>query len=243
MDHQSEYDFFLNLKNEKELLKSLIEATTKKLSGEIPEDKYLVILDIANHVNKTISDKRRVLNLIFKQISYHLVKMREWIEVSFNEGMDFVISFDKEYEDLYKQFSENNYMFLTEWYRHKSESGSWNPVKVLNETELIFKMINIISVEYRGKLTPDQNTKLVYQLSQQLIHLLGEASYMANSMDVRCIADRYYIETYLAGRYRPAGGGFQPDFQNNQMGRNSYYQAYGPTNTGLNSGNFGRNYR
>lgn len=243
MDHQSEYDLFLNLKNEKELLKSLIEATTKKLSGEIPEDKYLVILDIANHVNKTISDKRRVLNLIFKQISYHLVKMREWIEVSFNEGMDFVISFDKEYEDLYKQFSENNHVFLKEWNRYKSESGSWNPTKVLNETELIFKMINIISVEYHSSQTPDQNTTLVYQLARQLIHLLDEANYMANSMDVKCLADKYYIETYLAGRYRPAGGGFQPNFQNNWMGRNSYSQDYEPTNTGLNYGNFGRNYR
>lgn len=239
MDSQAEYDFFLNLNNEKELLRSLIEATTKKLSGEIPEDKYLVILDITNHVNRVISGKRSVLNLMFKQISYHLIKMREWIEVSFEEGMNFVINFDKDYEDLYKRFSENNHMFLKEWHRYKTESGDWNQNLVLNETELIFKMINIISVEYLGHRDNSQEITLVYQLAQQLINLLNEANYLANSINVRCIADKYYVETYLAGNYRQERGNFQPNFQNYQSYQNSYMQRYRPVfSTSRDSGDF-----
>lgn len=194
INRQFEERYLLVLDSEDRLYESIVGITKEYMEGKIPTNLYVKSLDIANGTVQKIHSMRTDLHRLIKQIRYHLFKMKEFIEINYEEGMDFVITLDQTYEDQYKAFLSRSHYFLKEWNNYEKEHGICLPE--MNQStymfELIYKMINLISVEYHGQKVAGADLTHVYMLARELHGMMINARDLALNMKPRIVADRYY---------------------------------------------------
>ena len=224
LDQQFEERYLLVLDSEEKLYESIIGITKEHIEGKIPTDLYVKSLDIANGTVQKIHSMRTDLHRLIKQIRYHLFKMKEFIEINYEEGMDFVITLDQTYEEQYKAFLSRSHYFLKEWNNYEKEHGICLPE--MNQStymfELIYKMINLISVEYHGQKVAGADLTHVYVLARELHGMMINARDLALNMKPRIVADRYYMDNYLGVRPYPRYGSFNPEFEFKRARENGY---------------------
>lgn len=199
LNRQFEERYLLVLEDEERLYESIIGITKEFTEGKIPMDLYVKSLDIANAVVQEIHSKRSVLDRLIKQIRYHLFKMKEYIEINYEDGMDFVIVPNQVYVDQYKAFLTRSHYFIKEWNQFEKEHGLCLPEmkSEIRSFELVFKMINLITDEYDAHVYPDQKLLHIYTLARELPGLLLGARDLALDMDPKIIADQYFMKKYL----------------------------------------------
>lgn len=219
LNRQFEERYLLVLSDEEKLYESIVGLTKEFTEGKIPMDLYVKSLDIANAVVQEIHSKRSVLDRLIKQIRYHLFKMKEYIEINYEDGMDFVIVPNQIYVDQYKAFLTRSHYFIKEWNEYEKEHGLCLPEmkSEIRSFELVFKMINLITDEYDAHVYPDQKLMHIYTLARELPGLLLNARDLALDMDPKIITDQYFMKKYLnkptpytSRNYRMNG---YPDFE------------------------------
>lgn len=169
------------------------------MEGKIPTVLYVKSLDIANAVVQEIHSKRTTLHKLIKQIRYHLFKMKEYIEINYEDGMDFVVVPSQDYVKLHNDFLTRSHYFIKEWKQYEKEHGLCIPemASEIRSFELVFKMIQLIMDEYDAHIHPDQGLLHIYVLTREVPGLLTEARDLALSMNPQVIADQYYMRRYL----------------------------------------------
>lgn len=199
LNRQFEERYLLVLSDEEKLYESIVGLTKEFTEGKIPMDLYVKSLDIANAVVQEIHSKRSVLGRLIKQIRYHLFKMKEYIEINYEDEMDFVIVPNQVYVDQYKTFLTRSHYFIKEWNQFEKEHGLCLPEmkSEIRSFELVFKMINLITDEYDAHVYPDQKLLHIYTLARELPGLLLSARDLALDMDPQIIADQYFMKKYL----------------------------------------------
>lgn len=224
INRQFEERYLLVLDSEDRLYESIVGITKEYMEGKIPSDLYVKSLDIANGTVQKIHSMRTDLYRMIKQIRYHLFKMKEFIEINYEDGMDFVITLDQVYEEQYKAFLTRSHYFLKEWNHYEKEHGICIP-EINQGTymfELIYKMINLISVEYHGQKVACAELTHVYMLARELHGMMINARDLALNMKPRIIADRYYMDNYLGVRPYPRYRSFNPEFEFKRARENGY---------------------
>lgn len=225
LNQQFEERYLLVLSDEERLYESIIGITKEFTEGKIPMDLYVKSLDIANGTVQEIQSMRTNLHRMIKQIRYHLFKMKEFIEINYEDGMDFIVVPNQVYEDQYKAFLNRSHYFLKEWNQYEKEHGLCLP-EMKSETrsfELIYKMINLISDEYHGQKMAGADLTHVYMLTHEVHGMLTRARDLAVSMQPRIVADCYYMKHYLGGRSYPHFGSFvNQEFEFKQARANGY---------------------
>lgn len=224
LNRQFEERYLLVLDSEDRLYESIVGITKEYMEGKIPANLYVKSLDIANGTVQKIHSMRTDLHRMIKQIRYHLFKMKDFIEINYEEGMDFVITLDQVYEEQYKAFLNRSHYFLKEWNHYEKEHGICIPE--MNQGtymfELIYKMINLISVEYHGQKVAGADLARVYMLARELHGMMINAHDLALNMKPRIVADRYYMDNYLGVRPYPRYGSFNPEFEFKRARENGY---------------------
>ena len=199
LNQQFEERYLLVLEDEERLYESIIGITKEFTEGKIPMDLYVKSLDIANATVQEIHSKRINLHKLIKQIRYHLLKMKEYIEINYEDGLHFVVIPNQDYTKLHNDFLTRSHYFLKEWKQYEKEHGLCIP-DTRTETrsfELVFKMIQLLMDEYDAHIHPDQKLLHIYTLARELPGLLLSARDLALDMDPKIIADQYFMKKYL----------------------------------------------
>lgn len=199
LNRQFEERYLLVLDDEERLYESIIGTTKEFTEGKIPMDLYVKSLDIANATVQEIHSKRITLHKLIKQIRYHLFKMKEYIEINYEDGMDFFVVPNQDYTKLHNEFLTRSRYFIKEWKEYEKEHGLCIP-DTRTETrsfELVFKMIQLLMDEYDAHVYPDQKLLHIYTLTRELPSLLLSARDLALSMNPQIIADQYFMKKYL----------------------------------------------
>lgn len=76
--------------------------------------------------------------------------MKEYIEINYEDGMDFIIVPNQTYVKLHNDFLTRSHYFIKEWNQFEKEHGLCLPEmkSEIRSFELVFKMINLITDEY-----------------------------------------------------------------------------------------------
>lgn len=246
LNQQFEERYLLVLSDEEKLYESISELTKEFAEGKIPSELYVKSLDIANATVQEIHSKRAALRKLIKQIRYHLFKMKEYIEINYEDGMDFVDVPSQDYTKLYNDFLTRSRHFIKEWNQYEKEHGLCIPemTSEIRSFELVFKMIQLLLEEYDAHIYPDQELLHIYTLTRQVPGLLAQARDLALSMNPKIIADQYYTRKYM-GMY---SNYFHQDFEFKQARANGYpdfeyvREPGMPTNVGF-TNNFGMEQR
>lgn len=189
-----------------------------------------LILDIANATVQEIHSKRAALRKLIKQIRYHLFKMKEYIEINYEDGMDFVLVPSQDYTKLYNDFLTRSHHFIKEWNQYEKEHGLCIPemTSEIRSFELIYKMIQLLIDEYDAHVYPSQELLHIYILTRQVPGLLTQARDLALSMNPKIIADQYYTRKYMSmylfnhlGDLEPSNY-FNQEFEFKQARANGY---------------------
>lgn len=201
VDLNREFDkrYILVLSDEEKLYESISELTKEFTEGKIPSDLYVKSLDIANATVQEIHSKRADLHKLIKQIRYHLFKMKEYIEINYEDGMDFVVVPSQDYAKLHDDFLQRSHLFLKEWNQYNKEHGLCIPDTRTEKRsfELVFRMIQLLTDEYDAHVYPSQELLHIYTLTRQVPGLLTQARDLALSMNPKIIADQYYAKKYI----------------------------------------------
>lgn len=230
LNRQFEERYLLVLNDEESLYESIVGITKEFTEGKIPADLYVKSLDIANVTVQEIHSKRNTLYKLIKQIRYHLFKMREFIEINYEDGLHFTVVPNPTYIKLHDVFLMNSHYFLKEWNKYEKEHGLCLP-DTRTETrsfELVFKMINLIMDEYNAHRYPNQELMHIYMLTRELPGLLIQAHDLASGMNPRISADRYYSRKYMGKPefthlgYLEPHKYFHQDFEFKQARANGY---------------------
>lgn len=220
LNQQFEERYLLVLSDEEKLYESISELTKEFAEGKIPSDLYVKSLDIANATVQEIHSKRTALHKLIKQIRYHLFKIKEYIEINYEDGMDFVVVPSQDYTKLYNDFLTRSHHFIKEWNQYEKEHGLCIPemTSEIRSFELVFKMIQLLMDEYDAHVYPSQELLHIYTLTRQVPGLLTQARDLALSMNPKIIADQYYTRKYM-GMY---SNYFHQDFEFKQARANDY---------------------
>lgn len=230
LNRQFEERYLLVLNDEESLHESIIGITKEYMEGKIPADLYVKSLDIANATVQEIHSKRNTLHKLIKQIRYHLFKMKEFIEINYEDGLHFTVVPNPTYTKLHDEFLMNSHYFLKEWDKYEKEHGLCLP-DTRTETrsfELVFRMINLIMDEYNAHRYPNQELMHIYMLTRGLPGLLIQARDLASGMNPRISADRYYSRKYMGKPEFTHLGSLEPrdyfhqDFEFKQARANGY---------------------
>lgn len=230
LNRQFEERYLLVLNDEESLHESIIGITKEFTEGKIPADLYVKSLDIANATVQEIHSKRDILYKLIKQIRYHLFKMKEFIEINYEDGLHFTVVPNPTYTKLHGEFLINSHYFLKEWNKYEKEHGLCLP-DTRTETrsfELVFRMINLIMDEYNAHRYPNQELMHIYMLTRGLPGLLIQARDLASDMNPRISADRYYSRKYMGKPEFTHLGSLEPrdyfhqDFEFKQARANGY---------------------
>lgn len=200
LNQQFEERYLLVLSDEEKLYESISELTKEFTEGKIPSELYVKSLDIANATVQEIHSKRVALRKLIKQIRYRLFKMKEYIEINYEDGMDFIVVPNQEYNKLYNDFLTRSHHFIKEWNQYEKEHGLCIPemTSEIRSFELVFKMIQLLLEEYDAHVYPDQELLHIYTLTRQVHGLLMNARDLAINMKPQIIADQYYMRKYLS---------------------------------------------
>ena len=200
LNQQFEERYLLVLSDEEKLYESISELTKEFTEGKIPSELYVKSLDIANATVQEIHSKRAALRELIKQIRYRLFKMKEYIEINYEDGMDFVVVPSQDYTKLYNDFLTRSHHFIKEWNQYEKEHGLCIPemTSEIRSFELVFKMIQLLMDEYDAHVYPDQELLHIYTLTRQVPGLLTQARDLALSMNPQITADQYYSRKYLS---------------------------------------------
>lgn len=200
LNQQFEERYLLVLSDEERLYESISELTKEFAEGKIPSELYVKSLDTANATVQEIHSKRAALRELIKQIRYRLFKMKEYIEINYEDGMDFIVIPNQEYTKLYNDFLTRSHHFIKEWNQYEKEHGLCIPemASEIRSFELVFKMIQLLLEEYDAHVYPDQELLHIYTLTRQVPGLLMNARDLALSMNPQIIADQYYARKYLS---------------------------------------------
>lgn len=199
LNRQFEERYLLVLSDEEKLYESIIGITKEFTEGKIPMDLYVKSLDIANATVQEIHSKRSVLHKLIQQIRYHLLKMKEYIEINYEDGLHFIVVPNQTYVKLHNEFLARSNYFLKEWNEYEKEHGLCIP-DTRTETrsfELVFKMIQLLTDEYGAHVYPDQKLLHIYTLARELPNLLLSARDLALGMNPQIIADQFFMKKYL----------------------------------------------
>lgn len=199
LNRQFEERYLLVLEDEERLYESIVGLTKEFTEGKIPTDLYVKSLDIANAVVQEIHSKRSILHKLIQQIRYHLFKMKEFIEINYEDGLHFVVIPNQTYTKLHNDFLTRSHHFLKEWNEYEKEHGLCIPDTrtEIRSFELVFKMIQLLTDEYDAHTYPDQKLLHIYTLTRELPSLLISARDLALSMNPQIIADQYFMKKYL----------------------------------------------
>lgn len=199
LNQQFEERYLLVLSDEEKLYESIVGLTKEFTEGKIPSELYVKSLDIASTTVQEIHSKRTALRKLIKQIRYHLFKMKEYIEINYEDGMDFIVVPNQDYTKLYNDFLTRSHHFIKEWKQYEKEHGLCIPemTSEIRSFELVFRMIQLLLEEYDAHTYPSQELLHVYTLTRQVPGLLTQARDLALSMKPRIIADQYYMQKYL----------------------------------------------
>lgn len=199
LNREFEERYLLVLDSEDRLYESIIGITKEFTEGKIPMDLYVKSLDIANAVVQEIHSKRSILHKLIQQIRYHLFKMKEFIEINYEDGLHFVVIPNQTYTKLHNDFLTRSHHFLKEWNEYEKEHGLCIPDTrtEIRSFELVFKMIQLLTDEYDAHTYPDQKLLHIYTLTRELPSLLISARDLALSMNPQIIADQYFMKKYL----------------------------------------------
>lgn len=199
LNQQFEERYLLVLSDEEKLYESISELTKEFAEGKIPSELYVKSLDIANATVQEIHSKRAALRKLIKQIRYHLFKMKEYIEINYEDGMDFVVVPSQDYTKLYNDFLTRSHHFIKEWNQYEKEHGLCIPemTSEIRSFELVFRMIQLLIEEYDAHVYPSQELLHIYTLTRQVPGLLTQARDLALSMNPKIIADQYYTRKYM----------------------------------------------
>ena len=213
-DLNREFDerYLLSLEYEDKLQESVAGLIKEHLEGKIPADLFIKSLDIGTYTIQEIYRLRKELHKVIKQIRYHLFKMKEYIEINYEDGMDFIVVHSQEYTKLHDDFLQHSNRFIKEWDQYNKEHGLCIP-DTRTETrsfELVFKMIQLLLEEYDAHVYPDEELVHIYVLTRELPGLLFKARDLALSMKPRIIADQYYMQKYLN---KPLYSNYNPNLQ------------------------------
>ena len=115
LNREFEERYLLVFSDEEKLYESIVGLTKEFTEGKIPMDLYVKSLDIANATVQEIHLKRSVLDRFIRQIRYHLFKMKEYIEINYEDGMDFIIVPNQTYVKLHNDFLTRSHYFIKEW--------------------------------------------------------------------------------------------------------------------------------
>lgn len=199
LNKQFEECYLLVLGDEEKLYESIVGLTKEFTEGKIPMDLYVKSLNIANATVQEIHSKRSVLHKFIQQIRYHLLKMKEYIEINYEDGMDFIVVPNQDYTKLHDDFLQHSNRFIKEWELYNKEHGhctSYRGAEV-DSFKLVFDMINLLMDEYDAHVYPDEELMHIYVLARELPDLLFKARDLALNMNPRIIADQYYMKKYL----------------------------------------------
>lgn len=231
--------YLLTLDDEELLYESIVVLTKEFKEGKIPSELYVKSLDIANVVVQDIHSRRTALHKLIKQIRYHLFKMKEYIEINYEDGMDFIVIPNQEYTKLYNDFLTRSHHFFKEWNQYEKEHGLCIPemTSEIRSFELVFKMIQLLLEEYDAHTYPSQELLHIYTLTRQVSGLLMNARDLAINMKPQIIADQYYMRKYLS---KLTYAGFNSNLQPHRHDPDfEYVREPGmPINTGF-TNNFG----
>lgn len=242
LNQQFEERYLLVLSDEEKLYESIAGLTKEFTEGKIPSELYVKSLDIANATVQEIHSKHAALRELIKQIRYRLFKMKEYIEINYEDGMDFIVVPNQDYIKLYNDFLTRSHYFIKEWNQYEKEHGLCIPemTSEICSFELVFKMIQLLMDEYDAHVYPSQELLHIYTLTRQVPGLLMNARDLALSMNPQIIADQYYARKYM-GVY---SNYFHQDFEFKQARANGYpdfeyvREPGMPINTGF-TNNFG----
>lgn len=230
LNREFEERYLLVLSDEEKLYESIIGITKEFAEGKIPSDLYVKSLDIANATVQEIHSKRAALHKLIKQIRYHLFKMKEYIEINYEDGMDFIVVPNQDYTKLYNDFLTHSHHFIKEWNQFEKEHGLCIPemTSEIRSFELVFRMIQLLLEEYDAHTYPSQELLHVYTLTRQVTGLLTQARDLALSMNPKIIADQYYTRKYMSmylfnhlGNLEPSNY-FNQEFEFKQARANGY---------------------
>ena len=201
VDLNREFDerYLLSLEYEDKLQESVAGLIKEHLEGKIPADLFIKSLDIGTYTIQEIYRLRKELHKVIKQIRYHLFKMKEYIGINYEDGLDFIVAPSQEYTKLHDDFLQRSYRFIKEWDQYNKEHGLCIP-DTRTETrsfELVFSMIQLLLEEYDAHVYPDEELVHIYVLTRELPGLLFKARDLALNMKPRIIADQYYMQKYL----------------------------------------------
>ena len=201
VDLNREFDerYLLSLEYEDKLQESVAGLIKEHLEGKIPADLFIKSLDIGTYTIQEIYRLRKELHKVIKQIRYHLFKMKEYIEINYEDGLDFIVAPSQEYTKLHDDFLQRSDRFIKEWGQYNKEHGLCIP-DTRTETrsfELVFSMIQLLLEEYDAHVYPDEELVHIYVLTRELPGLLFKARDLALNMKPRIIADQYYMQKYL----------------------------------------------
>lgn len=191
--------YLLSLEYEDKLQESVASLIKEHLEGKIPADLFIKSLDIGTYTIQEIYRLRKELHKVIKQIRYHLFKMKEYIEINYEDGIDFIVAPSQEYAKLHDDFLQRSNRFIKEWDQYNKEHGLCIP-DTRTETrsfELVFKMIQLLLEEYDAHVYPDEELVHIYVLTRELPGLLFKARDLALNMKPRIITDQYYMQKYL----------------------------------------------
>lgn len=230
LNRQFEERYLLVLSDEEKLYESIVGLTKEFAEGKIPSELYVKSLDIANATVQEIHSKRAALRKLIKQIRYHLFKMKEYIEINYEDGMDFVVVPSQDYTKLHDDFLTRSHLFLKEWNQYNKEHGLCIPDTRTEKRsfELVFRMIQLLTDEYDAHTYPSQELLHIYTLTRQVPGLLTQARDLALSMNPKIIADQYYTRKYMSmylfnhlGDLEPSNY-FSQEFEFKQARANGY---------------------
>lgn len=230
LNREFEERYLLVLNDEESLYESIVGLTKEFTEGKIPSELYVKSLDIANATVQEIHSKRAALRKLIKQIRYHLFKMKEYIEINYEDGLDFIVVPNQDYTKLHNDFLTRSHLFLKEWNQYNKEHGLCIP-DTRTETrsfEMVFRMIQLLLEEYDAHVYPSQELLHIYTLTRQVPGLLTQARDLALSMNPKIIADQYYTRKYMSmylfnhlGDLEPSNY-FNQEFEFKQARANGY---------------------
>lgn len=230
LNREFEERYLLVLSDEEKLYESIVGLTKEFTEGKIPSELYVKSLDIANATVQEIHSKRAALHKLIKQIRYHLFKMKEYIEINYEDGLDFIVAPNQDYTKLHDDFLQRSHLFLKEWNQYNKEHGLCIPDTRTEKRsfELVFKMIQLLLEEYDAHTYPSQELLHIYTLTRQVPGLLTQARDLALSMNPKIIADQYYTRKYMSmylfnhlGDLEPSNY-FNQEFEFKQARANGY---------------------
>lgn len=199
LNREFEERYLLVLSDEEKLYESIVGITKEFMEGKIPSELYIKSLDIANATVQEIHSKRDTLHKLIKQIRYHLFKMKEYIEINYEDGLHFTVIPNPTYTKLHDEFLTNSNYFLKEWNKYEKEHGLCLPDTrtEIRSFELVFRMIDLIMDEYNAHRYPNQELIHIYMLTRELPGLLIQARDLSSGMNPRISANRYYSRKYM----------------------------------------------